>query len=74
MNSTSSTNANVSGAKPRQKRIGAVRRILNDVVFVARRDRRLILLPLAMLLLLLAALIVLGTSLGPLAPFIYPLF
>jgi hypothetical protein len=43
-------------------------------MFVARRDRKLLLLPLIGVLLLLAAMIVFGTALGPLAPFIYPLF
>jgi hypothetical protein len=47
---------------------------MTDMFFVARRDRNWLLLPLVVLLLGLAALIVAGTSLGPLAPFIYPLF
>jgi hypothetical protein len=51
-----------------------ISRLLADVLFVARRDRKLLLLPLVLLLLVLAAFIVVGTSLGPLAPFIYPLF
>jgi Family of unknown function (DUF5989) len=51
-----------------------ISRLLADVLFVARRDRKLLLLPLVLLLLVLAAFIVVGTALGPLAPFIYPLF
>ncbi len=47
---------------------------MTDMLFVARRDRKLLLLPLVLLLLGLAALVIAGTSLGPLAPFIYPLF
>jgi hypothetical protein len=43
-------------------------------LFVARRDRKLLLLPLVLLLLVLTVLMALGASLGPLAPFIYPLF
>jgi hypothetical protein len=51
-----------------------LRRLGADVLFVARRDRTLLLLPLVALLLVVAALIAAGASLGPLAPFIYPLF
>jgi hypothetical protein len=45
-----------------------------DLLFVARRDRTFLLLPLVVLLLALAAFMMLGASLGPLAPFVYPLF
>jgi hypothetical protein len=47
---------------------------VTDILFVARRDRKWLLMPLVVLLLLLAALMVMGTALGPLAPFLYPLF
>jgi hypothetical protein len=62
-------------ANPRRpQRVGWTRRLLTDVLFVAKRDRKLVLLPLLVLLLALAALMVVSSSLGPLAPFIYPLF
>ena len=56
-----------------QRRTGAIRRLLSDVLFVARRDKKWWLLPLMILLLLMAALLVFATLAGPLAPFIYPL-
>jgi hypothetical protein len=59
---------------PDVRRAGWSRRLLADVVFVAKRDRIWWLTPLIAVILLLAAFIVLGASLGPLAPFIYPLF
>jgi hypothetical protein len=46
---------------------------VTDVFFVARRDRKLWLLPLVILLLILAGLLAAAVALGPLAPFIYPL-
>jgi hypothetical protein len=49
-------------------------RLLSDILFAAKRDRKLLLLPLVVVLLVLAAMMMLGASLGPLAPFIYPLF
>ena len=67
---TSRTTANTR----RPQRVGWTRRLLTDVLFVARRDRKFVLLPLLVLLLALAALMVVSSSLGPLAPFIYPLF
>jgi hypothetical protein len=48
-------------------------RLLGDILFVARRDRKLWVLPLIILLLALAALLAFAVTLGPLAPFIYPL-
>jgi hypothetical protein len=60
--------------RPAARRPGWTRRLMADVLFVARRDRKWLLLPLLLLLLLLAALVVAGTALGPLAPFLYPLF
>jgi hypothetical protein len=72
---TSTTSRTASGtgrhARPRSTSGG---RLVGDILFVAKRDRKLLLLPLVVVLLVLAALMVLGTSLGPLAPFIYPLF
>lgn len=56
------------------RRSGWANRLASDVLFVARRDRTWLLLPLLVLVLLMAALIVLGSTLGPLAPFVYPLF
>jgi hypothetical protein len=61
-------------ARPGAHRAGWIRRLTADILFVARRDRKWWLLPLVVLLLLMAAFIVIGSSLGPLAPFIYPLF
>jgi hypothetical protein len=63
--------ADTKPARPR--RIGWFRRLLTDVFFVARRDRKMWMLPLIILLLLLAALLAAAVALGPLAPFIYPL-
>lgn len=66
-----------NGASPRpqlqRRRAGWLRRLIGDIVFVARRDKKWWLLPLILLLLLLAALLTFATALGPLAPFIYPL-
>jgi len=50
-----------------------LRRLLGDILFVARRDRKMWMLPLIVLLLALAALLAFAVTLGPLAPFIYPL-
>lgn len=61
---------------PRQTlppRVSWLRRLLGDVFFVAKRDRKWWLLPLVLLLLALAALLAFAVALGPLAPFIYPL-
>lgn len=54
------------------KRVGWLRRQFADVTLVARRDKRWWLLPLIFILLFLAALMVIATTLGPLAPFVYP--
>jgi hypothetical protein len=72
MFSTSSATSARPG--PTRRRTGWFGRLTADVLFVARRDRLIWLLPLIVLLLLMAGLIVAGTSLGPLAPFVYPLF
>jgi hypothetical protein len=71
---SSATTSNNSRTRTPAKRAGWTRRLFTDIMFVARRDRKLLLLPLIGVILLLAALIVFGTALGPLAPFIYPLF
>ena len=49
-------------------------RLLNDVFFVAKRDKKIVLLPLVLFLLALAGVLIFLTISGPLAPFIYPLF
>ena len=53
-------------------REGWLRRQFADIVYVAKRDKKWWLLPLLFVLLVLAALLVTATALGPLAPFIYP--
>lgn len=63
----------VSSRPQRRQRTGWLRRLIGDVFFVARRDKKWWLLPLICLLLLLTALLMFATALGPLAPFIYPL-
>ena len=55
-------------------RTGSWRRVLIDVLFVARREKKLWLSPLILVVLLLAALLAIATLAGPLAPFVYPLF
>ena len=55
------------------RRTGWFRRLYMDILFVAKREKKLWLLPLILLLLILAALLAFATFLGPLAPFIYPL-
>ncbi len=71
---------NKSSAKPSRSdfrsrpRIGSLRRVLIDVLFVARREKKLWLSPLILVVLLLAALLAIATLAGPLAPFVYPLF
>lgn len=54
-------------------RMGWFRRLIADVVFVAKRDKKIWLLPLILLMLLFAALLAIAVLAGPLAPFIYPL-
>ena len=61
------------GKPARPRRVGWFRRLVTDVFFVARRDRKMWMLPLIILLLLLAGLLAAAVALGPLAPFIYPL-
>ncbi len=62
--------------KPAQRlppRAGWFRRLLGDLFFVAKRDRKWWVLPLIFLLLILGGLLAFAVALGPLAPFIYPL-
>jgi hypothetical protein len=47
---------------------------MTDILFVAKRDRKWWMLPLVLAVLVMAGLIAVGASLGPLAPFLYPLF
>ena len=54
-------------------RKGWVHRLFADVFFVARREGKWWLLPLIFLLLILGGLLAFAVSLGPLAPFVYPL-
>ncbi len=54
-------------------RSGWFRRLLSDLFFVAKRDKKWWLLPLMVLLLILGALLAFAMALGPIAPFIYPL-
>jgi hypothetical protein len=49
-------------------------RLVTDILFVAKRDRKWWMLPLVLAVLVMAGLIAVGASLGPLAPFLYPLF
>ena len=66
---------NASGSKKvgaRPKRSGWLRRQFSDVFYVARRDRKWWLLPVLFLVLLLATLLVAASTMGPLAPFVYP--
>ena len=74
MQTSTTSSTKVNAARHPAARRGLARRLMTDMMFVARRDRNWLLLPLVLLLLGLAALIVAGTALGPLAPFIYPLF
>ena len=55
-----------------QRRLPWYRRLAQDIVFVAKRDRKWWLLPLIVLLLILVGLVVVAALSGPLAPFIYP--
>ena len=55
-------------------KISGFNRLVRDMVFASKRDKRVVLLPLCFLLLVLAGVLVFLTISGPLAPFIYPLF
>ena len=54
------------------KRSGWLRRQFADVFYVAKNDRKWWMLPLLFMLLILTALLITATALGPLAPFVYP--
>ncbi len=55
-------------------KLKSVGRLLKDIVYAFKRDGKLRLLPICLVLLVLAAILVFITITGPLAPFIYPLF
>ena len=59
--------------RPVQGRRRSIWRLMSDLLFVTRRDRKWWLLPLVLLVLLLAGLLALAALSGPMAPFIYPL-
>jgi hypothetical protein len=54
-------------------RKGWLARMVNDIFFVAKRDKKWLLLPLILLLLILTALFAMAMLAGPLAPFVYPI-
>lgn len=54
------------------RRVGWMRRQFADILFVARRDRKWWLLPLLFLVLMLGLIVIAASTVGPLAPFIYP--
>jgi hypothetical protein len=54
-------------------RRGWFRRLIGDVFFVTARDRRWWVLPLILLLLILGGILAFAVTLGPAAPFLYPL-
>jgi hypothetical protein len=54
-------------------RTGWLHRLFGDLFFATRRDRKWWLLPLILLVLILAGLLLFAVTLGPIAPFIYPL-
>jgi hypothetical protein len=56
-----------------RSRAGWLRRLLGDVLYVMKRDKKWWLLPLIALLLIFAALLAFAMFASPLAPFIYPL-
>lgn len=53
-------------------RTGWLRRQFEDILYVAKRDKKWWLLPLLLLLLVLALLMAIASAAGPLAPFVYP--
>ena len=53
-------------------RRGWLWRQFSDIVYVAKRDKKWWLLPLLFALLILTALLLTASALGPLAPFVYP--
>lgn len=69
-NSGSSQSRATSSARPRRN---SVFRLLADVLFVARREKKLWMTPLVIVVLLIAAVLGIAALAGPVAPFIYPL-
>lgn len=57
----------------RVERRGWVRRLVSDLITVAREERKWWLLPLLALVVILAGLLLIAALAGPLAPFFYPL-
>lgn len=53
-------------------RRGFLKRLIGDVFFVARRDKKWWLVPLVLMMILLGILMLVAASAGPLAPFVYP--
>ena len=49
-----------------------LKRLLSDIFFVAKRDKKWWLLPLVLVLILVGIVSALSVLAGPLAPFIYP--
>lgn len=45
--------------------------LISDIFFAGKKEKKGWLIPLIIVLILLSAILVLGTALGPLAPFIY---
>ncbi len=70
---TNSTPVESRSRQESPRRVGWFRRLLVDIFFVAKRDKKWWLLPLIVLLLVMAALLAIAVIAGPLAPFIYPL-
>ena len=73
MSPTESPRPNAEAPKDRlPARQSWLRRLIVDMAFVTKRDKKWWLLPLVLLLLALAALLAFAATAGPLAPFIYP--
>jgi len=47
---------------------------MNDIFYVAKRDKKIWIVPLIVLLVIMGAMLIMATLAGPLAPFIYPLW
>ena len=69
----STTSTTTHGRRVSRRRVGWFRRLVSDVLFLVRRDRKWWLLPLILILLFVAGLLAFVTLAGPVAPFIYPL-
>ncbi len=70
---TKSHTAQTKARRRSRRRVGWIRRLVADIVFVTKRDNKWWVLPLVIFLLVLAALLVFAALAGPLAPFLYPL-